>query len=66
MVFEGLVKVTTLPAIIISSAWIITSKGFVEGLAFLAITMGIYVFILYIFQQQKKEMEKLKKGSSEE
>jgi len=59
MVFEGLVKVTAIPAIFISSAWIIVSKSFNDGIFFLIVAFGIYLILSIVFHRM--EIERIQK-----
>jgi len=64
MVFEGLVKVTAVPAIFISSALIIIYKDFIEGLIFLGVAISLYIFLSLIFHEI--ELNKMKKERYQE
>jgi uncharacterized ion transporter superfamily protein YfcC len=59
MVFEGLVKVTAIPAIFISSAWIIVSKSLIDGIIFLIVAFVIYLILSVLFHEM--ELERIKK-----
>jgi hypothetical protein len=57
--FEGLARITALPAIILCSAWVWISKGMADGMIFGILAFIGYGAIVLVYAEMDKEKIKV-------